>query len=120
MCFLLYKGTLNFNSNVIRGVVYRPPDKDINVFITVVHAIVNTIQKENSLCYLIISYIPLISKPTRVTAISATFIDNIFTNNITIDSAETCSGILYSDISDYVPVFYIDNNRRLTYETQHT
>ena len=61
------------------------------------------------------SYVPLISKPTGVTATSATLIDNIFTNNLTINSAETCCSILYSDISDNFPVFNIDNNRCLTH-----
>ena len=85
----------------------------------VLHAILKTIKKQNCLCYLMgdfninllnvdkhvpsfeflecmctTSYIPLISKPTRVTATSVTLID-IFTNNLTIISAETCSGILY-------------------------
>ena len=64
-------------------------------------------------CLYTISYIPLISKPTRVTATSATLTDNILTDNLTINSAETCSGILYSDISDHFHVFYIDNNRSL-------
>ena len=65
-------------------------------------------------CMYTMSYVPLISKPTGVTATSATLIDTIFTNNLTINSAETCCGILYSDISDNFPVFYIDNNRCLT------
>ena len=133
-------GTLDFNRNIIIGVVYRPPDKDIHVFTTVLYAILKTIQKENCLCYMMgdfnmnlldvdkhvpsseflvcmytMSYIPIISKPTGVTVTSATLTDNIFTNNLTINSAETCSGILYSDISDHFPVFYIDNNRCLTH-----
>lgn len=66
-------------------------------------------------CMYTMSYIPLISKPTRVTATSATLIDNIFTNNLTVNSTETCSGILYTDISDHFPVFYVDNNSCSTY-----
>ena len=60
------------------------------------------------------SYVPLISKPTGVTATSATLIDNIITNNLTSNSAEICCGVLYSDISDHFPVFYTDNNPCLT------
>ena len=64
-------------------------------------------------CMYIMSCIPLISNELTT---SATLIDDIFTNNITIDSTETCSGILYSDLSDNFPVFsYIDNNRCLTH-----
>ena len=64
-------------------------------------------------CVYIMSCIPLINNELTT---SATLIDNIFTNNITIDSTETCSGILYSDLSDHFPVFsYIDNNRCLTH-----
>lgn len=47
--FELDKGTLNFNRNVIVGVVYRLPDKDISVFTTVLHAILKTTQRENCL-----------------------------------------------------------------------
>ena len=43
----LDKGTLNFNRNIIIGVLYRPPDKDITVFTPVLHAILKTIQKDN-------------------------------------------------------------------------
>ena len=43
----LDKGTLNFNRDVIIGVLYRPPYKDITVFTAVLHAILKTIQKGN-------------------------------------------------------------------------
>ena len=45
---------------------------------------------------------PLIIKPTRITATSATIIDNIFTNNI---KCKIESGILVSDITDHLPIF---------------
>ena len=95
------------------------------MYLQLLHAILNNIQKENCLCYMMgdfninllnvdthvpssaflecmytMSYIPLISKPTRITATYVTLIDKIFTNNRTINRAETCSGILYSNISD--------------------
>ena len=47
---------------------------------------------------------PLISKPTRVTSMSATLIDNIFTNEM---KYQVNSGVLISDISDHLPVFAI-------------
>ena len=45
---------------------------------------------------------PLITKPTRITANSATLIDNIFTNHLT---ADICNGIIINDISDHLPIF---------------
>ena len=46
----------------------------------------------------------LISKPTRITSSTATLIDNIFTNNLELN---TNSGILYTDLSDHLPVFQV-------------
>ena len=49
---------------------------------------------------------PLISSPTRITATSATLLDNIFTNvNIC-----THSGILISDVSDHLPIFCMSSS----------
>ena len=45
---------------------------------------------------------PLIDKPTRITDISATLIENIFTNEMRHNI--TC-GILFNDISDHLPIF---------------
>ena len=50
---------------------------------------------------------PTITKPTRVSSSSATLIDNIFCNTIW-ETPSALSGILYTDISDHFPVFYID------------
>jgi hypothetical protein len=47
------------------------------------------------------SYAPTITLPTRISDTSATLIDNIFINNI---SLKCKSGIVYSDISDHLPV----------------
>jgi len=47
------------------------------------------------------SFVPLIRYPTRITETSATLIDNIFVNCINLDID---SSILYSDISDHLPV----------------
>ncbi|CAH3170307.1 unnamed protein product, partial [Porites lobata] len=46
--------------------------------------------------------IPLINRPTRITAHSATLIDNIFTNNV---RCKHFNGIVINDISDHLPVF---------------
>ena len=51
---------------------------------------------------------PCITKPTRVTTKSASLIDNIFCNNMPGSSLFT--GILYTDISDPFPIFYINKS----------
>ena len=50
------------------------------------------------------SFLPMITKPTRITAHSATLTDNIFTNNTTVSSK---NGLIISDISDHLPIFSI-------------
>ena len=62
------------------------------------------------------SYIPLINKPTRVTNQSATLIDNFFTNN----PKNMLQGIMYTNISDHIPIFLIDNNCKLTNNLKYT
>ena len=47
---------------------------------------------------------PLISKPTRITSHTDTLIDNIFTNDL---DHSKFSGLLWSDISDHLPIFQI-------------
>ena len=98
---------MNSDVNVIIGVIYRPPDNDINVFTQKIINVLNSIHKEKKTCYLMgdfninllysnihnptsefvdtlykYNFFPLINKPTRVTKVSATLIDNFFTNNI--------------------------------------
>jgi endonuclease/exonuclease/phosphatase family metal-dependent hydrolase len=53
------------------------------------------------------SYYPIITKPTRITADTATLIDNIFTNNIENYIDSSLNGIIFSDISDHLPIVYI-------------
>ena len=54
------------------------------------------------------SYILLILKPTRITQHTATLIDNIFTNDTkVIDSSS--NGIIFSDVSDHLPVVHVRN-----------
>ena len=53
------------------------------------------------------SFQPLITRPTRITNSSATLIDNIFVNNL--EEIYT-SGILFTDLSDHLPIFQITGN----------
>ena len=48
------------------------------------------------------SFLPSINKPTRVTDISATLIDNSITN---ANLSNVILSIIYSDISDHFPIF---------------
>ena len=50
------------------------------------------------------SFYNLISRPTRITNATATFIDNIYTNSVSFDK-DKFSGVLTSDISDHFMVF---------------
>ena len=52
------------------------------------------------------SFVPLITRPTRVTAATATLIDNILTNYVeNINHSD--QGILVTDVTDHYPVFHI-------------
>ena len=97
------KGNQLNAKNVIIGVIYRPPNQDILSFNEKLNDIINKIRMENKICYLLGDYninilnysshvhtaqfvdmmsssgfLPLITRPTRVTATSATLIDRLF------------------------------------------
>ena len=94
-------------------------------------AVLSVIKRESKLCYILgdfninllnidshlataefletmyaFSYLPLITKPTRVTDHSATLIDNIFTNHKI--HSHGFPGIFSTDTSDHFPIFYVD------------
>ena len=113
--------------NIVVGVVYRPPNQNLSAFLAVFNEILSNITRGGKTCYVAGDYnldilhyndhaqtqelvdnlfshmlLPLITKPTRITANSATLIDNIFTNHLTED---ICNGIIINDISDHLPIF---------------
>ena len=119
------------HTNVIVGVVYRPPDTNLQVFNEMYNQHLEFIKKKQCLCYILgdyninllkyddhiatgkflddmfaNSFIPLINRPTRVTPTSATLIDNIFTNNYKITD-KFHQGILTTCISDHYVIFHI-------------
>jgi len=47
------------------------------------------------------SFLPTIHFPTRITATTASLIDNVFVNSILLNFD---TGIIYSDISDHLPI----------------
>ena len=57
-----------------------------------------------------VSLFPNITKPTRVTGSTATLNDSLFCNSIM--NEEAMSGIIYADISDHYPAFYIDHSKK--------
>ena len=64
------------------------------------------------------SYLPLLNKPTRISKNTATLIYNIFCNGI--ENSDYLCGILYTDISDHFPVFYICSKSYINKRDQYT
>ena len=111
------------------GIVYRPPNSDIEQFTETLNDILSQITHVP--CYIMGDYnldllkhechqptehflntmysnsmLPLIYKPTRETDSTATLIDNIFTNNYDIND-QLYQGIFLMDISDHYGIFHI-------------
>ena len=120
-----------FSKNIIVGTIYRPPNKKVEVFENAMNVLLHKIDKENKICYLMgdfnidllksescdygnrfieqlftSSFVPFITKPTRITEHTATIIDNIFTNNI--EKVENSINLmeLYSLISPIIYQYY--------------
>jgi len=114
------------SDKMVVGCVYRPPGADVAVFTAYVDTILSRINKERKKCYIAGDYnidllkydthiptsdyincifshhfYPTVNKPTRITATSATLIDNIITN---VCQTQFISSILYADISDHLPI----------------
>ena len=115
-------------SNYLIGCVYRPPGTDIPLFNASLSIIMDKINMKrrplltfmtgdfnidllkssthtftNDFLNIMNSYsfLPTIKSPTRITESLATLIDNIFINDLT----RKCeSAIIYSDVSDHLPV----------------
>ena len=113
------------------GLLYFPFMLCLFFFNERLNAVLNCVNNEKKLCYLMGDYninilnydsrsatvefvdmlyshafLPLINRPTRITQNSATIIDNIFTNNIG-ESECGHNVILVTDISDHFPIFHI-------------
>ena len=124
-------------SNVIIGVVYRPPNSSMPNFSVDISNILSKVKRDKAICYIMgdvninllnsdthlqtaefletlysFSFSPLITKPTRITDNTATLIDNIFTNFS--PNKKGVAGILCTDITDHLPIFYIDQGVKVT------
>ena len=120
---------VNSSKSQIVGCIYRPPNRDIAVFRRYMKDIRHNLRHYRKRCMLLGDFninllrtdshsetsdfvddmysdlfMPAITKPTRITDKSATLIDNIFSNNA---ETESIQGILYTGISDHLPVFLI-------------
>ena len=130
------KCIFNTDSNIVIGIIYRMPNSSVDVFNDRIADVMNVIQKERKLCYLMgdlnIDFLkaddhratgelldvlycnnvfPLITKPTRVTNTTATLIDHILTNNFDDDMMHI-QGILCTSISDHYAIFHVANNAK--------
>ena len=127
------KTSCNSKKNIIVGVIYRIPGSDIDIFNYYINETLNKIKNENKSIFhmgdynlnimnnnthaltdeflninISNSFLPLITKPTRITKTASSLIDNIFTNEI--EEINIKKGIIVSDISDHLPQFYINNH----------
>ena len=117
----------NASDTLIIGVMYRPPNSDMNGFMSVIQDILHLIEIEKKTAFIMgdfnihmncydsdtnaqrfldlmhsNTFLPLFDKPTRVTTNTSYTIDNIFTNLIS-DSIHNI--ILYTDVTDHFPIF---------------
>ena len=119
------------SKNIIIGNIYRPLSGHFEIFENKLNEILANVDKTKKISYLTgdfnidlvksdvceysnrfcvqlftSSFFPLINKPTRITQHTATLIDNIFTNDL--DQIESSiNGLIYSDISDHLPIFHL-------------
>ena len=125
------------------GVIYRPnsqPRADMDIFITKLADITAKINIENKESYIMgdfnidllkfqshektehfiesmltTGYLPVITKPTRVTDHSATLLDHIYSNN---KSLNYTSGIVITDVADHFGTFYVSRKKHMSqYQT---
>jgi hypothetical protein len=115
------------SANIVIGCIYRPPNSDVALFNIEVLQMLNILNKNRKILTFIMgdfnlnllnsdshaptndflnnlmshSFLPAIHHPTRITATASTLLDNIFSNNMKYKME---SAILYSDISDHLPV----------------
>ena len=121
-------------------VCYRSPDSENNSFLQSLIKILSELQKTNKRSYIVGDvnynilnmehhkttqdyynlmtthmYKQIITRPTRITDTSATLIDHIWHNDMTISNRTTdcITGIIYSDMSDHLPTFMLHKAYKL-------
>ena len=127
------KSQIGTDRNVILGLMYRIPGTSAANFNDKLNISLQKISLENKICQLMgdlnldllkqdrhhdtsafidiiysNGFVPVITKPTRITEHSQTLIDHIYTNtDLTTPNYKHRQGILRTDISDHYPVFYL-------------
>ncbi len=120
-------------NNLIVGIIYRPPDADLDTFNVKLEETLFSINGKNKNCILLgdlnidlsrddtaknnfinklhsFSFYPTINTYTRVTHSTKSIIDNIVTN---IHNTSLESGVVLSEISDHFPiVLFLDLTSR--------
>ena len=130
------KSCFQSEKSVIIGVIYRAPGLSLQAFNDHLIDLFSKLKTENKLLYITGDFnvnllngeqhlqssefleilyenscLPLITKPTRISNTRATLIDNVFTNDVGNNSFH---GILYTDISDHLPIFFISKYKKVT------
>ena len=124
--------------NKIVGVIYRPPNNNIDLFLEHFDECLNKISQENKEVYIMgdlninllntnnnnslklmsslaaYSFHSHINDPTRISNTSKSLIDNIFSNVI---NKPFINGVLYYDISDHLPIFIVTSQSEPTQNT---
>ena len=134
---LFIETTLPSGKHSIIGLIYRPntePLADLDIFSTSLFGILDIINNERKQCIIMgdmninllkfdthsktndylnnifsHGFMPVITKPTRVTSVTASLIDHIYTNNIIHPGS---SGIIINDVADHFGTFHISTNKR--------
>ena len=129
--------------HVIIGNIYRPntyPQADIDIFINTMNDLQLLLAAENKDSYIMgdmnldllkfsnhqktgdyleniftHGFLPLITKPTRLTSHSATLIDHIYTNKSDLTAT---SGIVVTDISDHFGIFAVIKHNKINVKTE--
>ena len=139
--------TSNNKPNVVIGCIYRHPSANVPDFTQELKNIIKSLSNRKQHVYIIgdvninflkynehantedylnmlysNNFLPLITKPTRLTDHSSTLIDHIYTN---APIQNTTSGIALADISDHLPVFCICNvstskNKQIRYSRDYS
>ena len=128
----LFIEIISSSKSSIVGVIYRPntaPKANVDIFSSTLQDIMDIINNEHKHGVIMgdmnvdllkfgshpktddyldnifsHGFLPVITKPTRVTSSSATLIDHIYTNNI---SSPADAGIIVTDVADHFGVFYL-------------
>ena len=134
---------LNKTKSIIVGFIYRPnsqPRADMDIFTTELADITAKINNENKESYvmgdfnidllkfqshektkyfiesmLTTGYLPVITKPTRVTDHSATLIDHIYSNSKSLNYKSRIVGLI-TDVADHFGTFYV-SRKKSTYHS---